>query len=217
MAFFKYSWLGDIKRRIQLEILRIKWARKNKHNDTTIKNICNIDSIQVGNYTYGYLYVFSTNDISRLIIGNYVSIATDVKFLLSGDHPYECLSTFPIFAKVFGESQDESVSKGDIIVGDDVWIGQNAIILSGVKIGQGAIVAAGSVVTKDVPPYAIVGGSPAKIIKYRFDADMIDRLVKVDYSKISKVLLERNRINLLAKINNYDQLDWLPIKNGEKD
>lgn len=77
------------------------------------------------------------------------------------------VSTYPFKRKLF-HGGEEAVSKGDIIVGDDVWVGYGATILSGVHIGQGAVIAAGAVVNKDVPPYAIVGGIPAKVIKYRF-------------------------------------------------
>lgn len=77
----------------------------------------------------------------------------------------------------------ETQAKGNIIVNDDVWIGDSALILSGVEIGQGAVIAAGAVVTEDVPPYAVVGGVPAKVIKYRFRDDVIKELVKIDYAK----------------------------------
>jgi serine acetyltransferase len=78
----------------------------------------------------------------------------------------------------------EAGSKGDIVIGDDVWIGTNAIICSGVKIGQGVIVAAGAVITKDVEPYAIAGGNPAKVIKYRFDEELREKLVKVNVCQL---------------------------------
>ncbi|MGN9105593.1 DapH/DapD/GlmU-related protein [Oliverpabstia intestinalis] len=86
----------------------------------------------------------------------------------------------------------ESFAKGDIRVDDDVWIGYGASIMSGVHIGQGAVVAAGAVVTKDVPPYAIVGGVPAKVIKYRFEPEMIEELLKVDYSELTKEDIEKH-------------------------
>ena len=82
------------------------------------------------------------------------------------------------------------MAKGDIILEDDVWIGHSAIIMSGVTLGQGSIVAAGAVVTKDVPPYAIVGGNPAKIIKYRFEREVIEKLLKFDFSKLSNEVVK---------------------------
>lgn len=86
----------------------------------------------------------------------------------------------------------EAISKGDIIVKDDVWIGRNALIMSGVNIGQGAVIAAGAVVTKDVPPYAIVGGVPAKVIRYRFEEEIINELVNVDFDKFNVEFIRSN-------------------------
>ncbi|MDD6071629.1 MAG: CatB-related O-acetyltransferase [Clostridiales bacterium] len=135
--------------------------------------------VKVGNYTYGNLYVHISNTERQLTIGNYCSIAENVCFVLNSDHPLHSISTFPIKTIVLGLSNDEAISKGDIIVDDDVWIGYGATIMSGVHFGQGAVVAAGAVVTKDVPPYAIVGGVPAKVIKYRFEPEMIEELLKL--------------------------------------
>ena len=102
---------------------------------------------------------------------------------MSGEHSITGIMTYPLIDDV----KINSRSKGDIIVADDVWIGYGATIMSGVHIGQGAVVAADAVVTKDVPPYAIVGGVPAKVIKYRFEPEMIEELLKVDYSKLTKI------------------------------
>jgi acetyltransferase-like isoleucine patch superfamily enzyme len=113
------------------------------------------------------------------LIGGYCSISAGVQSLLGGEYQINGISTFPFKVKCFGYDR-EAGSKGDIIVGDDVWIGTNAIICSGVKIGQGAIVAAGAVVTKDVPSYAVVGGNPANLIKYRFEEPLRKRLSKID-------------------------------------
>ena len=101
------------------------------------------------------------------MIGNYISIAQNVHFLLDVEHFANHISTYPFKVKLLHSQKSESFSKGDIIIDDDVWIGYGATILSGVRIGQGAVVATGAVVTSDVPPYAIVGGVPAKVIKYR--------------------------------------------------
>ena len=104
------------------------------------------------------------------------------------------------------------MSKGDITVDNDVWIGYGATIMSGVHIGQGAIVAAGAVVTKDVPPYAIVGGVPAKVIKYRFEPELIKELLKIDYSKLTKEKVEKHIDDLYAELKDKRQLDWMPKK-----
>jgi acetyltransferase-like isoleucine patch superfamily enzyme len=161
-----------------------KWRRKNRHNKTRAFTIFPINKISVGKKTYGTLKIIDYSPLdTKLIIGSYCSISPGVHFLLGGEHQIESISTFPFKVECFGYDY-EAGSKGDIVIADDVWIGTNAIICSGVKIGQGAIVAAGAVVTKDVPPYAIVGGNPAKIIKYRFPEESRDRLLKIDICKL---------------------------------
>ena len=171
------------------------------------------DLIDVGKNTYGPINALMFNRDSKLIIGNFCSIAPRVSFIVSADHYTNHISSFPFKVKVLGESY-EGVSKGDIIVDDDVWIGYGATIMSGVHIGQGAVVAAGAVVTKDVPPYAIVGGVPAKVIKYRFEPEMIEELLKVDYSKLTKEDIEKHIDDLYTELKDPSQLDWMP-KKGE--
>ena len=106
----------------------------------------------------------------------------------------------------------EAISKGDIIIYDDVSIGYGAIILSGVHIGQGAVVEAGSVVTKDIPPYAIVGGVPAKLIKYRYKPEMIEALLTIDYRKLNDEIIRNNIDKLYTELRNAEQLEWMPRK-----
>ena len=128
------------------------------------------------------LYHYPING-DRLVIGKFCSIACGAKFLFtSANHTLQSLSTYPF--PIFYEAWDTPVSeiteawdnRGDIVIGNDVWIGYEAVILPGVRIGDGAIVAARAVVTKDVEPYTIVGGVPAKPIRKRFDPDTIRRL-----------------------------------------
>ena len=147
-------------------------------------NFCDLSKVIVGKKTYGQIHItdFSIND-TKLYIGSYCSIAPNVRFLLGGEHQIKSISTYPFKVMCFGEAR-EAGSKGDIVVKDDVWIGTNAIICSGVTIGQGAIVAAGAVVTKDVEPYAIVGGNPAKFIKWRFDESCRKRLCEIDIARL---------------------------------
>jgi acetyltransferase-like isoleucine patch superfamily enzyme len=165
---------------IKLLVFKCKWRKLNPFNETVPLNLFRLEKVAVGKKTYGGLNVtdFSPTD-TKLLIGNYCSISPGVRFLLGGEHQINSISTYPFKVLRFGSAY-EAGSKGDIIVGDDVWIGTNAIICSGVKIGQGAIVAAGTVVTKDVEPYAIVGGNPAKVIKYRFDGELREKLTKID-------------------------------------
>jgi acetyltransferase-like isoleucine patch superfamily enzyme len=175
---------GFIKFRIEFFFFRKKWRNRNSHNETTPVNMFRIEKVLVGKKTYGALSVtdFSPLD-TKLKIGSYCSISPGVRFLLGGEHQIDSISTYPFKVKCFGYEY-EAGSKGDIVIGDDVWIGTNAIICSGIKIGQGAIVAAGTVVTKDVPPYAVVGGNPAKVIKYRFDQCVITKLLSIDLIKL---------------------------------
>ena len=151
----------------------------------------------------------ASNREARLTIGNFCSIAPAVAFILSSEHAAGYVSTFPFLVK-YGFADCEALSKGDICVEDDVWIGYGATILSGVRIGQGAIVAAGAVVTKDVPPYAVVAGVPAKIIKYRFPAEIIEELLKVDYSRLSDEMIRRHMDELYQPLKDPGQLAWMP-------
>jgi acetyltransferase-like isoleucine patch superfamily enzyme len=132
----------------------------------------------IGRYTYftnGYSF-----DESRVDIGNFCSIAKDVTFNTEVNHNYKTVSTYPFYEK-WGIGKDNYYYKDKITIGNDVWIGMGATIMSGVKIGDGAVIAAHSVVTKDVEPYAIMGGNPAKIIKYRFDKKTINKLLKIKW------------------------------------
>ena len=199
-------------RSVKSNKLKRIWRKKNSSNDTHAMNQFNFDNVSVGRYSYGELNVVDFCDSHKLVIGNYVSIAQNVTFLLNGEHYIDHISSFPFKVKVMGE-QAEAFSKGDIIVDDDVWIGYGATIMSGVHIGQGAVIAAGAVVTKDVPPYAIVGGVPAKVIKYRFSPEIIEKLMKIDYSKLDKETVEKNIDKLYEPITEDTDLSWLPKKN----
>ncbi len=128
----------------------------------------------------------------QLTIGKFCSIADNVKIFLGGNHRIDWVSTYP-FNVIFeaGENiKGHPQSAGDIVIGNDVWIGEAAMILSGIKIGNGAVVAAGALVTKDIPAYCIAGGNPAKIIRQRFSDDIIAKLESIawwnwDISKIN--------------------------------
>ena len=181
--------LRKIKRILVLAFNIQKWRQKNMHNHTSLGMICDIDCVKVGKETYGVLNVHNfahkPSETVGLEIGHYCSIADDVHFLLAGEHELNKISTFPIKRFMPGvQLLADNNSKGKIIVEDDVWIGYGATILSGVTIGKGAVIAAGSVVTKDIPAYAIAGGIPAKTLRYRFNQDLVDLVNKLDYSKL---------------------------------
>ena len=149
----------------------------------------------------------------RLIIGKFCAIAKNVTFIMNGaNHQSAGFSTYPFF--IFGNGWEKSAPqpgdlpfKGDTEIGNDVWIGYNATIMPGVKIGSGAIIASKSVVTSDVPAYAVVGGNPAKIIKQRFDDKTISALLSIawwDWSsdKITTHLdaITHNNLDALSKL-----------------
>lgn len=208
MRLFWYI-LNDIIRYLKKIKCQVLWRRNNRHNETYVIGLCDISKVTVGKGTYGELAIYNeSNPNCALDIGNYCSIAHNVSFILSGEHDYSKLSTYPFKVKM-KISQTEEICKGRIRVDDDVWLGYGATILSGVHIGRGAVVAAGSLVTKNVPPYAIVGGVPAKIIKYRFDEEIIEELLKIDYTKITDVFVRQHIDELYQTIMNKTQLEWL--------
>lgn len=152
------------------------------HYNTLYDNI-NLNNVILDDFTY----IASNTAIINTVIGKYCSIGPDCKIGL-GKHPSKVfVSTHPIFFSTIKQAQITFSDKDyfeefeNIIIGNDVWIGANALIIDGVKISDGAIIAAGSVVTKDVPPYAIVGGVPAKIIKYRFEQKQIEKLLEIKW------------------------------------
>lgn len=202
----------NVKTYLKFQLLKYKWKKYNKNNNTKPGRYFDIKRVNVGSKTYGKLNIYTFyGDKSKLSIGGYCSIADNVSFIVGGEHNTKCISTYPLKQFVLDSSID-SFGKGDIIVDDDVWIGYGATIMSGVHIGQGAVVAAGAVVTKDVPPYAIVGGVPAKVIKYRFEPEMIEELLKVDYSKLTKEDIEKHIDDLYTELKDPSQLDWMPKK-----
>jgi virginiamycin A acetyltransferase len=175
-----------------------------------IKNTVSNPQIIIGDYTYYddpdgsenfernvmYLYPFMGD---KLVIGKFCAIAKDVKFIMNGaNHKMNCLSTYPF--SIFGNGWERVTPhledlpfKGDTVVGNDVWIGYDSLIMPGVQIGDGAIIASRSVVVDDVPAYAIVGGNPAKTIRKRFSEDTVKTLLEIkwwdwDVGKISRNL-----------------------------
>lgn len=179
-----------------------------------LKNIIKNPHIEVGDYTYyddfedvnnfeknvKYLYDF-TGD--KLIIGRFCAIASGVKFIMNGaNHHMDAVSTYPF--SIFGSEWEDAMGgkifpfKGDTIVGNDVWIGFNAVIMPGVHIGDGAVVASCSVVTKDVEPYSIVGGNPAREIRKRFPDAYIQMLLDIQWWNWHEEKITRNLNHLTS-------------------
>lgn len=163
-----------------------------------VKNAITRPNIIIGDYTYyddaagaekfeqhvTHHYEFLGD---KLIIGKFCAIASGVEFVMNGaNHRMNSVTTYPF--NIIGHGWEKSTPaledlpfKGDTVVGNDVWIGQQVTIMPGVNIGDGAIIAANSVVTKDVPPYHIVGGNPSRILKRRFDEELIDYLLEIKW------------------------------------
>ncbi len=172
------------------------YPRPHDRQTVYLKNVVTDPNIRVGDYTIYHDFVrdprdFEKNNVlyhypvngDRLVIGRFCSIACGAKFLFtSGNHSLRSLATytFPIFFDEWGldakNIRDAWDNKGDTVIGNDVWIGYEAVILSGVTIGDGAVIGTRAVVTRDVPPYTIVGGVPAKPIRRRFDDETAARL-----------------------------------------
>ena len=187
------------------------YPRPHDQQTVYLKDVITAPNIQVGDYTIYNDFVHDPRDFEKnnvlyhypvngdkLKIGKFCSIACGAKFLFtSANHTMRSLSTypFPIFFEEWGLDAKDIRSawdnKGDIMIGSDVWIGYEAVILSGVTVGDGAIIGTRAVVTKDVPPYTIVGGVPAKSIRRRFDDVTIEKLEALrwwdwDYEKIKR-------------------------------
>lgn len=187
------------------------YPRPNDKQTVYLKDVITNPNIEVGDCTIYNDFVrdprhFEENNVlyhypvngDKLIIGKFCSLACGAKFIFtSGNHSMKSLSTytFPIFFDEWDldvkDIRDAWENKGDIIIGNDVWIGFEAVIMSGVKIGNGAIIGTRAVVTKDVPPYTIVGGVPAKPIRRRFDDATVERLESLRWWDWDKEKIKR--------------------------
>lgn len=191
--------LSKIRYEFRLSQFKKVWRKENSHNFTIPVNIFDSSIVSVGRFTYGELCVKNYGYKNcKLIIGNYCSIAENTEFLTGGEHTISGITTYPYKKYCFGYNDADAVSKGNIIIGDDVWIGERCLILSGVTIGQGAVIGAGSVISKNIPPYSVFAGD--RIIKYRFEKSIIDKMNKFDFSDLSKEDFE-----IIARMKNIDE------------
>ena len=139
-----------------------------------------------GKYTYGVPEIKFYNNYAKLTVGNFCSIGGNVKIYLGGEHRTDYITTFPfgyLHKNVFNLNReyDNKFTKGDVCIGNDVWIGDNSTIMSGINIGDGSVIANNSHVVKNVEPYSIVGGNPAKLIRYRFTQEQIQKLLQIKW------------------------------------
>jgi virginiamycin A acetyltransferase len=201
----------------------VKFPLQNYDRLCFLKNIINNPNIIVGDYTY-YDDFADVNNFEKnvkyhfdfigdkLIIGKFCMIASDVKFIMNGaNHLTTAISSFPfaIFGEDWKNAMDgkEYPSKGNTEIGNDVWIGFNSTIMPGIKIGDGAIIGANSTVTKNVEPYTIVGGNPAKEIKKRFSKEQIELLLEIKWWNWEIEKITENVQNLTS-----ENIDSLKIK-----
>jgi acetyltransferase-like isoleucine patch superfamily enzyme len=174
----------DLSYRMKILLERIKYRWRSMRFYT--RDILIGDNYRIGEYTYGRPQVIAFTKNTRLVIGKFCSIAANVKIVLGADHRLDWVSTypFPALGKIWPEAigiEGHPASKGDVVVGNDVWIAEGAVILSGVKVGDGAVIGSQSVVSKDVAPYAVVSGNPARLVKMRFDENTIKTLLRIQW------------------------------------
>lgn len=139
-----------------------------------------------GKYTYGKVKIHFENDNAKLTVGNFCSLAEPLNIYLGGNHRTDWVTTYPfghIHNNIFNNFNGigHPATKGDVTIGNDVWIGSNVTIMSGVTIGDGAVIANNSHIIKNVEPYSLVGGNPAKLIKYRFTPEQIEKLLEIKW------------------------------------
>lgn len=142
-------------------------------------------TLTIGEHTYGCPQIVQhRGDTAKVHIGDFCSLASGIEIFVGGNHRMDWVSTYPFRAmfRMEGAFQDgHPATKGDVVIGNDVWIARGTTILSGVKIGDGAVIGAQSLVVKDVPPYGIVGGNPAKLLRLRFEPEQVEALLRIEW------------------------------------
>lgn len=147
-------------------------------------------NVQIGRGTYGSPTILLFTDEDCVDIGNYTSIGPEVMIVAGGNHDFQKVSTYPL-KQLIGGGPPEATSKGPVRIGHDVWLGSRVMVLSGVTIGNGAVIAAGSVVVKDIPAFAIAAGVPAKVLRYRFDKETIKKLEEIAWWEWTEKKIKR--------------------------
>lgn len=194
-----------VRRVVRRLLLRIVSLVRNEVLRAHIDGAQQLNMLAIGRHTYGLPKIDSyRGSPARVTIGSFCSIAPDVTLITGGVHPSDWVALFPLRARwhldgAYGDGMPST--RGPIDIGSDVWIGSGSVILSGVSIGHGAIICAGSVVTRNIPPFAIAGGVPARIIRFRFEASVIQDLLSIswwewddDKIRAAVPLLSSNRV-----------------------
>ncbi|MFD1294231.1 CatB-related O-acetyltransferase [Lutibacter holmesii] len=213
MEIFKLIAVNPMTKWFQWLLLRYKLKKKNKtlkfgylakaedcvfSLENHIFPFARLFNVSIGNFTY----VGGSTSIKNAKIGHFTSIAADCRIGL-GIHPTNLISTHPVFYSnkrewsFFPKKRNDFEEYKDIYIGSDVWIGTNVIIVDGVKVGNGAIIAANAVVTKNVGPYEIVGGTPAKFIKHRFNSEKIKKLESIKWWDWDLNIIKKNKDKFL--------------------
>lgn len=159
----------------------MEYLREHLYHANHVNN--NHPNVSIGSFTYGVPYIWTWESGEQVNIGKFCSIADNVNIFGGGEHRTDWATTYPFNALIsaFDHIQGNPVSKGPVYIGNDVWLGIGCTIMSGVTIGDGAVVAANALVAKDVPAYAIVGGNPAKLIRYRFTEEIRQKLLEIKW------------------------------------
>jgi len=168
-----------------------------------------------GKYTHGNPIVHWQNDNAKLIVGNFCSIAGGVNIYLGGNHRTDWVTTYPfghIHNNIFNNfnGAGHPSTKGDVVIGNDVWIGNNVTIMSGITIGDGVVIANNSHVVKNVESYSLIGGNPAKLIKYRFTQEQIKNLLEIKWWNWDDEKI--NKFSTLLCNDNIDEFIKLALK-----
>ena len=204
-----------VKRYIPDELIQIYYSFHQKRFEHLTAVPTTTQILSAGQFTYGSenINILFRNSGEDVKIGKFCSIAKDVTILLGGGHRHDWVTTYPfgqVFQSDFGTEQrdGQTISKGSVVVGNDVWIGRGTTIMPGVKVGDGAVIAANSHIVADVPPYGIVGGNPGKLIKLRFDSATVERLLKVQWwdfpiaeiNSIKMTISQKPNENILSEL-----------------
>jgi acetyltransferase-like isoleucine patch superfamily enzyme len=193
-------------------------------NGTVKTGIIGNSRISFGRFSYGFenLSIWQWGEGASLSIGSFCSIAPAVRIFLGGNHRTDWITTFPfghVYADELGgqDIKGHPATRGDVFIGDDVWIGYGATIMSGIRIGTGAVIAANSNVVKDIQPYEIVGGNPARLIRKRFDDEMIALLLELAWWTLPVEIIRAVNRDLSSRPNVKKLRDLIERCRGSSD